>query len=1726
MRARVGRIFRLSIVFFAFLGTASAQQAPRATGKTPASVARSEHRAGKPQLYSIAPGSVFDRMRWPPPGFGGLTLPGAISSPAAPPPSPPRPSAEGSRDTKKIAPQTRPAPSAASAPGKETPKKSGVWRMSRRILFLLQLALLAGATILLVLEIRRYLRDFAAARDERVAPIAPEPVRSEGRGAALVQERSLLEQEISEFDAGIDQRVEHALSDAEAVEVPNPDAEIVVAGADVDVATEIGTSAPIDGVREDSTADHPPIFPRADVVDALPEPVREWAPRQDIRQLESRPSHVVDERPFETAVDETRAVDRGESVSASREDEHASLSTLIERSNSAESSAAMLREREPDTSTPDPEVEDTEDRAEVTAPTLGPSDNIHDDAERQIFPVPPSTPPFGNFAIDAPVIPIDAVPERHAHRDEPTGRNRVGLDIAQTHDAWSPGASAFPPIDHVERRPPIETNDISEVSLEQIAPTPHAEIGPPRLGDAQKAPENFETDISAGRGQEQAPPDVAGESELIRDVVPPEFVSRSLSERRPATVHEADGASTPAKAIVELPSSESNIPSIERSPENRDADQPAPFAEAEVEDRSDLSVQPARPEPGHDRPAQSEASEVIPVPKPSAAHSVSNRILEPSPALSPKLERVAAARSDRPRQEWQEKYFGPILSRAGIEAPNGRPLCTYSFSPEDYARVEALLRTRLRFDDDALQSTSAAFVFWASEYIRANFPRGAQTHLRWTFLFDAFGLLENQPLAKRLVEIGLDWWGRDVREARNGNRLYLYSLLVEGGLPEALLTQEGLYRRVILGLVKDIEAEGGARAEVVVAEEIAARRLQDLPQTFRSDEFARLLAEFGLALAKLRAAPPADLSPDEIVPWLTRHRPSWEVELPLRASAETIDKLITPALRLERPERARSTPLVTRELRRDLDGRWRSFIRVAEEGWLPGAALPGAEDLRLRLVPDGALARSGDAPSLVATPERGGWQLRVFGKNRRGAAQIDLSTPIVFTAFADARPKGDVELDPGLPEPVEAVSLWRSAERDDQMSDDLLTPSPGGRTRAPWLFALASADARPVADDGLCVEGPQPAHGGALWRASGKGELRLGAERIEIETGAAAEEPEAKIVALGPTLSGWKTASGAGLVYLGRPSFWGQKGSDDLGKLGGRSLAVKTAAGRMLGRETAEWIENGVRLARLRYLTLPRELRISLREMGPGRALLTLDGLNLPGLRATVRAGEATRHSELRSGACDIEIISDGPAPSEINLRLTTPATGEALELVAPWPSLHGMLLGPDGRRLERNLAVAAEALGDWRAAAPPNVLGHPHIRLRDREVVLSVAGETPLGAHLPLVRSLLAQGGPDAQVDIRLVVGGAESRRLEVRRYADNAIIQNGVLRVGLRRDAPPPVETVFSDALGARRAVSLHAVDLRSGEGKSIDTSCPCDLEATLGAGGSWLIQPRLDGRPQRAVFFDPRSIASTSRDERIESLASKWRALIDKPLSAEWSRAWRMIESLAEGGDAGVADEVQALARVPAAAVILVLRAPRKSLVDALALELAAPLFWPATHVEAFITAVGREHMRRRSLYQEMHEAAEAEEKAGSALLSQIDDILALRPDLAAHFGRALIEIGLIGRVLAPEAPSALREKMIVAKPAEKLFDCAQAAARRFDRLPDGVRGLTPLRRPFHSSFDKDTQAVVDAPIVAAEIAAGRRAAASPADVLSLIGLRLVDPAYFDEALPLALALSLES
>ena len=49
---------------------------------------------------------------------------------------------------------------------------------------------------------------------------------------------------------------------------------------------------------------------------------------------------------------------------------------------------------------------------------------------------------------------------------------------------------------------------------------------------------------------------------------------------------------------------------------------------------------------------------------------------------------------------------------------------------------------------------------------------------------------------------------------------------------------------------------------------------------------------------------------------------------------------------------------------------------------------------------------------------------------------------------------------------------------------------------------------------------------------------------------------------------------------------------------------------------------------------------------------------------------------------------------------------------------------------------------------------------------------------------------------------------------------------------------------------------------------------------------------------------------------------------------------------------------------------------------------------------------------------------------------------------------------------------------------LAELAQVAARRFDRLPNGVGGIVPQHRPDGLTFNRYAQSVIDAPLIAAE------------------------------------------
>ena len=271
-----------------------------------------------------------------------------------------------------------------------------------------------------------------------------------------------------------------------------------------------------------------------------------------------------------------------------------------------------------------------------------------------------------------------------------------------------------------------------------------------------------------------------------------------------------------------------------------------------------------------------------------------------------------------------------ILAKTEIETPDGRPLYAVPLSADDHAELTKFLRFRLA-TREALDSTAARFVLWAAERIRSSFDGG---QLTWRFIFRGLELPEDRDFAIQLVIRGLRWWRRQVRVTEGGVHLYLYTLMAEGGLPQSLLVQPGLYQQVIKGLLADIEAEGADVPDDVTGR-IAARRVGDLPQTFQTEDIVRLLADLTVALVRLRNEAPPGVPLELIDRWLDKNRPNWVQSLPLRLSKEVADTLIRPALRAERETFLPTGPLAWRALLRDdSTGVWRSVVKIAEQGVL------------------------------------------------------------------------------------------------------------------------------------------------------------------------------------------------------------------------------------------------------------------------------------------------------------------------------------------------------------------------------------------------------------------------------------------------------------------------------------------------------------------------------------------------------------------------------------------------------------------------------------------------------------------------------------------------------------------------------------------------------------------------------------------------------------------------
>jgi hypothetical protein len=248
-----------------------------------------------------------------------------------------------------------------------------------------------------------------------------------------------------------------------------------------------------------------------------------------------------------------------------------------------------------------------------------------------------------------------------------------------------------------------------------------------------------------------------------------------------------------------------------------------------------------------------------------------------------------------------------------------------------------------------------------------------------------------------------------------------------------------------------------------------------------------------------------------------------------------------------------------------------------------------------------------------------------------------------------------------------------------------------------------------------------------------------------------------------------------------------------------------------------------------------------------------------------------------------------------------------------------------------------------------------------------------------------------------------------------------------------------------------------------------------------------------------------------------ARAWQRLMQTPNDDAWQRNWSLVTNLAQAGDPGFADQVQSLGHVPEAAVALLLRVPATAVGEALALDMAAPIFWPTVPISGFAAAISVELQHSEARYATVFDSAEAVTEARNHLVRRIMEVLLLQPALAGHFAAALAQADLLSLALDLNARGPAR--LFIGNPDAELMELAQTAARRFDHLPSGIGRISP-RAPLRGiAFDSDAQSLIDSPLVAAEFALGLRGSALTSELLDLINLRLVDPLYFDAALPVA-------
>jgi hypothetical protein len=1071
---------------------------------------------------------------------------------------------------------------------------------------------------------------------------------------------------------------------------------------------------------------------------------------------------------------------------------------------------------------------------------------------------------------------------------------------------------------------------------------------------------------------------------------------------------------------------------------------------------------------------------------------------------------------------------------ASWERPDGRPVHQYRIGEEELARLRATVRDG--FARGLARSLASAFLVWGAETCRRRNEGGS---LSWDLLWEALGARLEQGEARDLTREGLAALGRPgPRRGEGGSTLYLRTLAAEGGIPRALMAQ-GKWRRALAGLVTDLERFGLACPEDH-AVALAQARSAELPVVYRHAEFWAVLAAFARELAVLRAALPNGLGPDSVEAWLDSHRAGWREALPLRLDEEAARALLVEAV-TARPRGAAGAAVARLLVRRD--GAWEPRLAFGG-GRLPAAALPdpGPGRTGMRLMPTGALAAV--APRLLLLAEReqdsSDWEVRRLSGPATARIPFPLTAVPVFAAWSEGVSLGEVFV-PGLDaiDPADGATAWIAAGTDEADEVDRLSFLGGGtvKVRDPMAFALVAADAA-VSFEGA-VEGRNvgAAPGATVWELRGEGRLLTRGGSLRIRTGAEAEAAD-RLLAMGRSCVEVLGLGGAP-VHLGRPGLWRVASEEAMRQPRAEALRWRMQGERgwrsrppepLVGPVEVGVIESDNQMGpRLRLHLLPQDVRFASAVSGAALAVRA-EGLP-PGTLLSLAGAAPVRVGP--EGRAVLPVPAEAAQRTDLALTLQAPVMARPVAWTLRLTPPVGRFVDEAGQPLTGDRVVALDDLRRWRAvpASRPTTLSlHPQGSGPDERAELALPGPLPLSAFTAIVEELLSLGGPDAEVALRLMTAPDHSPRLAVRRYAHEAVLEHGALRL---RPSSSRFGTPADLRPDGATAVDLHdpARVVALGE-EALD-----DPAAALGP-GAWFLLPRLEGRtarPPRPLTVpwpegaDRGSVSPAMRDAALGPTREARRTtfarhLCGDPPESDLDALGRLVDTLGDLGASTSLDQVQAVRECPTVAVRLLLRAAPGQLAGRLALEAQGGPSWVLTPPLAWAGAIRREVGRiEAALTAALPDQARA--MAEDAVRRQISDILLLRPELAGQVGLGLLDSGVIG--VMPEAFARLRQWMGqvprgFVDPEAALVAQADRALRRHADAASTFRDLRARRAPVaFARFGEDASGLIEAPLVIAEHALGLRPLPGARERGALLRYAHHDQAVLIEVLPAALA-----